>query len=179
MTLRMPVPKLQQRRPKRRRPTTWLLPTVLSQPMISSSLRQHSRSQLAGVPTTTTVATIRTRATASLCSRRKSPHQSCLSIRSLNVPAMAIYGRQDIGAMLRRATTGFLVLGPNRPKWATFGLPDIGDFTVAGIVITTARGVSMLATTAASTMDSATEAPATRAGTGAEGASTITAASTI
>ena len=78
-----------------------------------------------------------------------------------------------------RATTGYPALGRNRLKWATYGPPDIGEFTMAAIAITTAHGVNMSVTTVALTMDSAMAAPATRAGTGADGASTITAPSTM
>ncbi len=187
MTHRTPAPNLQQHRPKRRRPTTLPPPVGPSQPVstISSSLLRQGESQITGImpmmaPTMMTqTMTTRMGATASLCFRRKSPHRSCRNIRSLNVLEMAICGHQDTGAMPPRATTGYPALGRNRLKWATYGPPDIGEFTMAAIAITTAHGVNMSVTTVALTMDSAMAAPATRAGTGADGASTITAPSTM
>jgi hypothetical protein len=189
------APKLQQLRPKRRRPITWLPSMGASKPapMISSNLRLSTSSSLrrqggpritgitpmTATTMTTPTTTVSMGATASQCSGHKRPRRRCRNTRSPNAPAMAIYGRPDIGAMLPRATTGFPAPGHSRLKWATSGPPDIGEITVAGIVITTARGVNMSATTAALTMDSAIAAPATRAGTGAADASTITATSTM
>ena len=65
-----------------------------------------------------------------------------------------------------------------RLKWASCGRPDIGDSLAACINTITAFGANMSATTAALTMDSATSAPAIRAGIGAEIGSTITVPST-
>ena len=182
--LRTPAPR-HQRKPKRHRLTIWLRLTGPSNPapMINRSLRPRGSSPAIVAPTMTTMTTltttIRTAATASLCFRPKSLHQSCRNTRSRNVPVMVIYGRPDIGAIPRRATTGFPARGPSRLKQATCGPPVIGAITVAGIATTTALGDSMSATTAALTMDSATAAPGIRAGTGAEIVSTTTAPSTM
>jgi len=174
----MPAPNL-----LRHKPTIWPQPTGHSKPvpMTNSSLRRQSASRTTDVPMaamTTPATTTSTVTMASPCFRHKSPHQSCRNIRSLNAPAMAISGRPDTGAMHPGVTTGSQAPGRNRLKWATCGPRDIGDFMAAGIVITTVHGVSMSATTVALTMDSAMAEPATRAGTGADAASIITAPST-
>ena len=81
---------------------------------------------------------------------------------------MAICGRPDIGAILRKATTGCPAHGLGRLKWACCGRLDIGDIPKVGIATTTVFGAGILATTAALTMDSATSAPGIRADTGTE-----------
>ena len=70
----------------------------------------------------------RIRATASRCFKHNSPHHRCRNIRSLNVPAMAICGRRDIGAMLLRATIGCPGHGRSRLKWAICGRRILGVF---------------------------------------------------
>jgi hypothetical protein len=168
----------------RRRPTTWPQPTGHNKPAptINNRPRRQNAPRKTGVPMptmTTQSTTTKTAATASPCFRHKSPHQNCRNIRSLNAPAMAISGRPDIGAMHPGVTTGSLAPGRNRLKWAICGPLDIGDFMAAGIVITMVHGVNTSATTAALTMDSAMAEPATRAGTGADAASTTTGPSTM
>ena len=193
------APKVKQRRPISRRillrRTTWLPRTGPRLPiLITSSSRQVSRSRFISSPRrcgtilqlqrcspsrrTSTIpitATTRMQATASRCFRHKNLHHRCRNIRSLQSPAMAIYGRPGIGATLRRATSGYRVPGRCRLKWASYGRLDIGDSRRESTASTTASGAHMSATTAALTMGSAMAASAIRAGIGAEIVSTITA----
>ena len=186
MTLRTPVPKRQLRRPKRHRPITWHPPTAPSQPVstISSRLRRQGRSHVAAmIPMTAPTMTTPTMTTG------YSYGQPVLQAQE-PPPALPEYSQPECPGDGYLWTPGYWSYAPqgyywvpgawrSRLKWATCGRPDIGEFTTAGIAITTAHGVYMSATTVALTMDTGMAARAIRAGTGADVASTITAPSTM
>ena len=117
----------------------------------------------------------RIRATASRYLRPTTRRHRCRNIRSLIAPAMATCGRLDIGATLPKVTTGCPAPGPGRQRWVSCGRRDTGDLSVGDTAITMDSGAAILDITAALITDLATSVWATRAGTGTEIDSTITA----
>src|ERR1700732_3288117 len=99
---------------------------------------------------------MRTKATGSRRSKRPTLHQSCRNNPSLNVPAMAICGRPDIGAILLKAITGYRAHGRGRPRWVICGRRATGDFLVADTATTMDSGAGTSVTTAALTTYAAT-----------------------
>jgi len=103
----------------------------------------------------------------------------CPSMTSLRPPATIICGRPATGPGLHPATTGCPACGSRLPMRALYGRPATGASGITATDFTVDTGVSISASTAASTTALAISASATRAATGVAATSTTTAQSTM